>query len=157
MNINPMFQINKELLSSLSINKELDPGKLRVRKLLEFEVALGEFAKATNCYSYLNDTTLDISSDIILEKYINCISNLITLGIDHNYDDISSINVATNENCLSDQFLNLYIDINDLIVSPCRDHYITLFEDILAVGEFLGFSEEIINEKFKSNIKKLRA
>ena len=64
-------------------------------------------------------------------------------------NDITSINVATNENCLSDQFLNLYIDINDLIVSPCRDHYITLFEDILAVGEFLGFSEDVINEKFK--------
>ena len=149
MNINPMFEINKKILSSLPINPELDSYKLRVRKLLEFEVTLGELAKVTNCYSYLDNNTEDPCSDLVLEKYINCISNLITLGIEHNYDDITSINVATNDNCLSDQFLNLYIDINDLIVSPCRDHYITLFEDILAVGEFLGFSEDIIDEKFK--------
>ena len=149
MNINPMFEINKKIISSLPINPELDSYKLRVRKLLEFEVTLGELAKVTNCYSYLDNNTEDPCSDLVLEKYINCISNLITLGIDHNYDDITSINVATNDNCLSDQFLNLYIDINDLIVSPCRDLYITLFEDILAVGEFLGFSEDIIDEKFK--------
>lgn len=150
MNINPMFEINKKRISSISINADLEPYKLRVRKLLEFEVALGEFAKVTKCYDYSNDAVIDTDSDLILEKYINCISNLITLGIDHNYDDITSINVTANDNCLSDQFLNLYIDINDLIVSPCRDHYETLFEDMLAVGEFLGFSENIINESFLS-------
>lgn len=150
MNINPMFEINKKRISSMSINTDLAPYKLRVRKFLEFQVALGEFAKATKCYEYLTDTMVDtyINSDLILEKYINCISNLITLGIDHNYDDITSINVTPNDNCLSDQFLNLYVDINDLIVSPCRDHYKTLFEDMLAVGEFLGFSENVINERF---------
>lgn len=149
MNINPMFEINKNLIDLLSINPKLDSHKLRVHKLLEFEIALGELAKTTNCYSYLNNNTQNTCSDLTLEKYINCISNLVSLGIEHNYDDITCINVYTNDNCLSDQFINLYIDINDLIVSPCRDHYITLFEDILAVGKCLGFSEDLINKNFK--------
>ena len=34
MNINPMFEINKKIISSISINPELDSYKLRVRKLL---------------------------------------------------------------------------------------------------------------------------
>ena len=150
MNIMPMFDINQKLNDYKTINPELDSYKLRVRKLLEFEISLGELATSTNCYAYSDDTVQKINYDLIFQKYLNCMSKLITLGIDHNYTDISSIDFTENENCLSDQFLNLYIDINDLIVSPCRDHYTTLFEDLLSVGKFLGFSEDYINNELIS-------
>lgn len=150
MNIMPMFDINQKLNNYKTIDPELDLYKLRVRKLLEFEISLGELATSTNCYAYSNDTVHEINRDLVLQKYLNCISKLITLGIDHNYTDINNITFAENENCLSDQFLNLYIDINDLIVSPCRDHYTTLFEDLLSVGNLLGFSEDYTSNEFIS-------
>lgn len=148
MNIMPMFELNKKINSSIKINPELNAYRLRVRKLLEFEISLGELANETNCYDYSTSIETATDSDLILEKYLNCLSKLITLGIDHNYNDIDNINLLDNDTCLSDQFLNLYIDINDLIVSPCKDHYKTLFEDLLTVGNCLGFSEDFINEKF---------
>lgn len=148
MNIMPMFEVNKKTNNSIKINPELTAYKLRVRKFLEFEISLGELASETNCYDYSASSKANADSDLILEKFLNCLSKLITLGIDHNYTDIDNIDYFENETCLSDQFLNLYIDINDLIVSPCRDHYTTLFEDLLAVGNYLGFSENFITEKF---------
>ncbi len=150
MNIIPMFDVNKKINNSIKINPKLTSYKLRVRKLLEFEISLGELANETNCYNYSLSSTISENSDSILEKYLNCLSKLITLGIDHNYTDIDNINASANDSCLSDQFLTLYIDINDLIVSPCRDHYTTLFEDLLTVGNCLGFSDDFISENFMS-------
>ena len=89
----------------------------------------------------------------IFNKFIACISQVLTLGIDHNYDHIESVDMIANDYCLSDQFLNLYIDINDLIVSPSMDHYQTLFEDLLSLGLTLGFSEEEISHQFKKNLE----
>nr|WP_321835564.1 dUTP diphosphatase [Clostridium butyricum] len=57
-----------------------------------------------------------------------------------------------NDYCLSDQFLNLYIDINDLIASPSMDHYQTLFEDLLSLGLTLGFSEDEISGQFEKDL-----
>ncbi|NRV84845.1 dimeric dUTPase (all-alpha-NTP-PPase superfamily) [Clostridium beijerinckii] len=63
--------------------------------------------------------------------------------------------MAPNDYCLSDQFLNLYIDINDLIAFPSIDHYLTLFEDLLSLGLTLGFSESQIQNQFIKDLDNL--
>lgn len=148
MDIQPMLEMQKMLNETLNINTELDSYKLRARKNLEFEINLGDLANATNCFNYLLDNTKDIDIDTIFTKYINCISQVLTLGIDHKYMDINEISMNPNDYCLSDQFLTLYIDINDLIASPSVDHYQTLFEDLLSLGLTLGFTEEKIKSEF---------
>jgi dimeric dUTPase (all-alpha-NTP-PPase superfamily) len=79
----------------------------------------------------------------------------LTLGIDHKYTDLIAVSINPNDYCLSDQFLNLYIDINDLIASPSMDHYLTLFEDLLSLGLTLGFSEEQIENAFTKEVDNL--
>lgn len=148
MDIQPMLEIQKRFNENLNINEELDSYKLRARKNLEFEINLGALANETACFNYLLNNASDIDIDRIFDQYINCISQVLTLGIDHNYTNISSMSMNPNDYCLSDQFLTLYIDINDLIASPSFDHYQTLFEDLLSLGLTLGFSEEKIQEGF---------
>ena len=46
-------------------------------------------------------------------------------------------------------FLNLFIDINDLIISPSTDHFNTLLEDVLSLGVTLGYDEEQISKAFE--------
>ena len=58
------------------------------------------------------------------------------------------MDIKSAEDCLSDQFLNLYIDINDLIISPSEDHFLTLLEDTLILGVSLGYSEAEILSAF---------
>ena len=68
--------------------------------------------------------------------------------IDKHYIDNYEVVLRPNDYCLSDQFLNLYIDINDLIISPSIDHFFTLLEDVLSLGITLGYSEEEIFNSF---------
>lgn len=148
MNIQPMFEVQKRYNDTLAINTELNSYKLQARKHLEFEIILGDLANETICFNYLMKNTRKINMDAIFNKYINCISQVLTLGIDHKYTDLIAIPTNPNDYCLSDQFLNLYIDINDLIASPSLDHYLTLFEDLLSLGLTLGFSEDQIQNHF---------
>ncbi len=152
MNIQPLFEIQKKFNNKLSVNFELDSYKLHARKNLEFEIKLGDLANSTKCFNYLLDNTVMIDLNSVFNKYLTCISQLLTLGLDNNYTDLISVSMTPNDYCLSDQFLNLYIDINDLITSPSMDHYLTLFEDILSLGLTLGFSEAQILSQFEKDI-----
>jgi len=155
MNIQPLFKVQKKYNDSLSINEELDSHKLRVRKNLEFEISLGALASETNCFNYLLKKSRPINISAIFDMYITCISQVLTLGIDHKYTDLIAVSMTPNDYCLSDQFLNLYIDINDLIAFPSIDHYLTLFEDLLSLGLTLGFSESQIQNQFIKDLDNL--
>lgn len=154
MKIQPLFELQKQYNSQLVINDELSLYKLHARKHLEFEVQLGDLANETRCFNYLKTEAEPIDINVISQKYIRCISKILTLGLDNNYDDLTDISLVPNDYCLSDQFLNLYIDINDLIASPSRDHYLTLFQDFLSLGLTMGFSEDKILDDFKNSIAK---
>lgn len=155
MDIQPLFKVQKKYNDSLPINEELESHKLQVRKNLEFEISLGDLASETNCFNYLLNTSKHINLNLVFNKYITCISQALTLGIDYKYTDLIAVSMNPNDYCLSDQFLNLYIDINDLIASPSMDHYLTLFEDLLSLGLTLGFSESQIQNQFIKNLDNL--
>lgn len=152
MNIQPMFEMQRKYNNKLIVNSELDSYKLQARKNLEFEIRLGDLANETKCFDYLIGNTEKINLKVIFDKYINCISQLLTLGVDNKYTDLIAVSMSPNDYCLSDQFLNLYFDINDLIISPSMDHYLTLFEDLLSLGLTLGFSESQIQDYFTKNL-----
>lgn len=152
MNIQPMFEMQRKLNDKLIINSELASYKLQARKNLEFEIKLGDLANETKCFNYLMGNTKEINFKNLFNKYINCISQLLTLGLDNRYTDLIAVSMGPNDYCLSDQFLNLYFDINDLIISPSMDHYLTLFEDLLSLGLTLGFSELQIQNEFTKDI-----
>lgn len=155
MNIQPLFEVQKKFNDNLLINDELDSHKLHVRKNLEFAIAIGDLANETNCFNYLIQKHTPVNITKIFNKYINCISQALTLGIDNKYTDLIAVSMTPNDYCLSDQFLNLYIDINDLIASPSMDHYLTLFEDLLSLGLTLGFSECQIQSQFIKDLDNL--
>ena len=155
MNIQPLFKVQKYYNDNLSINEELDSHKLQVRKNLEFQIILGNLANETLCFNYLSKKTKPVNLTAIFDKYINCLAQALTLGIDHKYTDLIAVSMNPNDYCLSDQFLNLYIDINDLIVSPSIDHYLTLFEDLLSLGLTLGFLESQIQNQFVNDLDNL--
>ena len=155
MNIQPLFKVQKKYNDSLPINDELTSHKLQVRKNLEFQIMLGDLSNETACFNYLTKKINPINITAIFNKYITCLSQALTLGIDHKYTDLIAVSINPNDYCLSDQFLNLYIDINDLIVSPSMDHYLTLFEDLLSLGLTLGFSESQIQNEFIKDLDHL--
>ena len=156
MQISDLFKIQKEINNKLIIDPSLSDYKLFARKHLQLEIKMSDLANETQCYKYwLNDDSI-LDKQLIFKKYVACFKQILSLGLDNNYDSIiEDVVFQPSEYCLSDQFLNLYIDINDLIISPSEDHFITLTEDFLSLGISLGFSEQMILDGFYdyNNIK----
>lgn len=149
MFIADLFKIQKSLDEKLCINPELSEYKVKARKNLELHVKISDLANETNCFSYITNGVLpEVNNDIIFSKYLSCLHQILSVGITNGYENIEEISIQPNEYCLSDQFLNLYIDINDLIISRSEDHFKTLFEDFINLGKSLGFSENSILENF---------
>lgn len=148
MNIISLFEAQREKNKKITIDKNLNQYKLSARKHLELYIKLSSLAHQTNCYKYWLDSNSEIDKDIISNKYLDFLGQLLILGLDCNYTDITEIKVLPNDYCLSDQFLNLYIDLNDLIISSSKDHYLTILEDFISLGITLGYSENKITNSF---------
>ena len=153
MNITDLFELQKKVNNNINIDPSLTAYKVVARKNLELHVKMSDLANETKCSTYWIDTQCTLDKTRTLEKYIACLRDIISLALDNNYDDIDEIDLEPSEYCLSDQFLNLYIDINDLVMSPSRDHFITILEDYLSLGLSLGFNEELIENEFCNTIK----
>jgi dimeric dUTPase (all-alpha-NTP-PPase superfamily) len=150
MEIIAFFEAQKEKNKNIIIDNTLSEYKIWARKHLELHTKLSYLADETQCYKYWLSEDIPINKSILFEKYLDCFSHIINLGIYRHYDSIQEIIIKPNDYCLSDQFLNLFIDLNDLIISPSEDHYITLIEDFISLGITLGYSESKITESFIS-------
>lgn len=148
MFISNLFKVQKELDKKLNINPELDEYKIKARQNLELHIKVSDLANETNCFAYTTDRKENTDNNVVLSKYVQCLKQVLSVGITNGYDEVDEITIQPNEYCLSDQFLNLYIDINDLIISRSEDHFETLFEDLLSLGITLGFSEQQIIQEF---------
>lgn len=148
MNIISLFETQRETNKKITIDKNLNQYKLSARKHLELYIKLSSLADQTKCHTYWLHSTSEIDKDIILNSYLDFLGQILILGLDCNYTDITEIKALPNDYCLSDQFLNLYIDINDLITSSSKDHYLTILEDFISLGITLGYSENKITESF---------
>ena len=148
MNILSIIESQMEKNKNILINHELPEYKLYARKHLELHVKLSSLADETNCYSYLMNSSCELNKEVIFKKYIDFLAHIINLGLDKKYITSYNVNLRPNDYCLSDQFLNLYIDINDLIISSSSDHFFTLLEDTLSLGVTLGYSENQICDAF---------
>ena len=141
MYLKDFFSHEKDLMKNIFIDKSLT-----------LQVKISNLAAETKCFKYWisNDDNL-VSPNIVLKKYIDCLSLILGIGIDKGYDNLEYIAVKPNDYCLSDQFLNLLIDTNDLIISNSMDHYKTLLEDFISLGITLGFSSSKIKQEFFQN------
>lgn len=152
MELTNFFIQQDKLNKKLIIDKNLDNYKITTRMFLSLQVKLSELASETQCFIYWNDNNKNkVSKQLVLEKYIDCFKQILSIGLNKNYTCIEKLVVKPNDYCLSDQFLTLLIDVNDLIISPSIDHYKTLFEDFISLGISLGFSINQIEENFFNN------
>jgi dimeric dUTPase (all-alpha-NTP-PPase superfamily) len=148
MKISNFFKIQQELTNQIIVDESLSTYKLLARKHLQLHIKMSDLANETKCSTYwLNDeSTMDKIT--AFDKYIACLRQIISLALEDDNKIIDEINFEPSEYCLSDQFLALYIDINDLIISPSTDHYMTLLSDFLSLSISLGFTEKMITDGF---------
>lgn len=149
MRFDRLFSLQKDLNNHIEQAHNLT-GSLLPKKILALQVEIGELANETKCFKYWS-TKGPASKDIILEEYVDCLHFILSIGLDKSYDNIDFIPIQS-ETEITEQFLNLFIDINDFITCNSKDHYITLFQDFISLGLNLDFSmENIENGYLKKN------
>ena len=146
MNIHILLNQEKELIKNIAIDDTLNDYTLFARKHLQLHIKMSDLANETKCYKYWVGEIDSVNLENVFQKYISCFHQILFLGLDGDFEDLETVTAQTTDSCLSDQFLNLYIDINDSIMSSSEDHFATLVEDYLTLGSCLGFSEEQIIE-----------
>jgi dimeric dUTPase (all-alpha-NTP-PPase superfamily) len=151
MNIANLINFQREVSDELTVDSTLSAYKILARKNLELNIKISDLASATNCYKYWISDDINLDNTKIFEKYMSCFKQIISLGLYNDYTAIDEIVIVASDYCISDEFINLFIDINDLIISPSEDHFVTLIEDFLSLSISLGFSEALILDGFYHN------
>ncbi len=152
MNLQRLFQMQNTLDKRIESEHHLEGIPLLKKKILSLQVELGELANETRCFKFWS-TKKPSSNHIILEEYVDCLHFILSIGIEKSFQhitlDIKHINTE-----LSEQFLDLYINIADFIVSSSIDSYLNIFEGFLSLGQSLGFCQEDIENAYlhKNNI-----
>ncbi|MBI6872887.1 dUTP diphosphatase [Clostridium aciditolerans] len=146
MNFSKLFKLQENLDNRILQQRGLDNKSLTSKKILALQVEIAELANETRCFKFWSDKGPSNKS-IILEEYVDCLHFILTLGLEKQFNAIE-VEIRDLQYDITAQFLNLYVDINDFIVSSSRDHYLTLFEDFLSLGKSLGFSIDEIEEAY---------
>lgn len=152
MNLQKLFQMQNTLDKRIQTEHNLYGIPLLQKKILSLQVELGELANETRCFKFWS-TKKPSSKDIILEEYVDCLHFILSIGLEKNFDEIT-LNTKSVTLELSQQFLNLYVNISDFIISSSTDNYFTIFQNFLSLGANLGFNEEDIQNAYlyKNNI-----
>lgn len=151
MNLEKLFTLQKELDNRILKEHNLNGEILFSQKALALQVELGELANETRCFKYWSKKGPSPEENI-LEEFVDCLHFILSIGIEKNFEHVE-ISVANYGDKMTDQFLDIFIDINDFLICSSIDHYITLFEDFLSLGLNLGFTESKIEEAYlKKNL-----
>lgn len=150
MNLRKLFDLQKELDIRILSEHNLNDKTIFTQKALALQVEIGELANETRCFKYWS-TKGPSEKHIILEEFVDCLHFILSIGLDKNYDDIE-IKSSDYLIDITEQFLALFIDVNDFLICTSKDNYITLFEDFLTLGNTLGFTnEEIMDGYLRKN------
>jgi len=146
MDLHKLFQMQNTLDNRIQLEHHLEGIPLLNKKILALQVELSELANETRCFKFWS-TKNPSSNDVILEEYVDCVHFILSLGIEKGFQEITlNVNKVTCE--LSDQFLNLYINISDFANCTSIDNYLDIFNNFLSLGQTLGFSEENIENAY---------
>ncbi|MFL0270058.1 dUTP diphosphatase [Candidatus Clostridium radicumherbarum] len=142
MNLQKLYDYQNKLDEEIQSKIDTQGKLLLYQKLLALQVKVGELANETKCFHYWTSRKIQ-SRKRILEKYIEAIYLILSIGVEKGFTE-TDFEVKEVEYELTENFLNLFVDMNDFMVCSSKDHYITIIEDLLSLSLFLGFTEDDI-------------
>ncbi|MCM0647121.1 dUTP diphosphatase [Clostridium swellfunianum] len=148
MNLEKLYEFQRKLDSGMQDRLDVQGKPLLTQKILALHVKIGELANETQCFKFWVSKKSSVARRV-LEKYIDCLYILFSIGIEKGFTE-TEFDVNDIEYELTDQFLNMFIDLNDFMVCSSRDNYITLMEALLSLSLAYGFTEDdILNSNNK--------
>jgi dimeric dUTPase (all-alpha-NTP-PPase superfamily) len=142
-----LFSMQKELDAHIQENHELQGENLVNKKILALLVELGELANETRCFKFWS-LKPPAPTEKILEEYVDGIHFILSIGIEHGYENQRIHKFEHNQVSLTEQFLKVFGCVSSYKQSCTFQDYETLFQDYLVLGELLGFTEDAIEQAY---------
>ncbi|MDQ0338012.1 dimeric dUTPase (all-alpha-NTP-PPase superfamily) [Caldalkalibacillus uzonensis] len=148
VNLQPLFEIQKELDDKIIAKHGLFHQNLIPKKILALEVELGELANETRCFKFWSIKPPS-PRDIILEEYVDALHFVLSIGLEKGFDQLVRIekrNIAVTE---VEAFHQVFDCITRFAQTEDGQAYQALFQSVIDLGQRLGFSWEEIEQAYK--------
>lgn len=146
MNWKDLFLKQKELDRYIQENHGLEEEDLVSRKILAFQVELGELANETRCFKFWSLKPAS-PSNVILEEYVDGLHFLLSLGLELSCT-FEFLEPATAESDMTKQFQRVYRFASGFEEEPTAPNYRLLFAAFLALGRQLQLTEHGVMEAY---------
>lgn len=147
MNFKKMFEMQKELDDRIRIEHNLEGQDLINKKILAFQVELGELANETRCFKYWS-LKPPSEKKIILEEYVDGVHFLLSIGLDLQNTSLKYSDISSELNDLTNQFCTLFQLSSELLMKKEEKNFISLFNNYLLLGKLLQFSTTDIEKAY---------
>lgn len=148
MNLEKMFQMQKKLDDRIKKEHNLQGHNLTVKKIVAFQVELGELANETRCFKYWS-LKQPSAPEIILEEYVDGIHFLLSIGLDLSISPLKlEVEVLEEKRELTNQFATIYTLSSELSKTCTEQEYISLFHEYFILGTLLGFTDSEIEKAY---------
>ncbi|WP_421380358.1 dUTP diphosphatase [Bacillus salacetis] len=148
MNINQLFEMQRELDSYIEKEHGLEDADLFHKKIMALLVEVGELANETRCFKFWS-TKPSSEKSIILEEFVDGVHFILSLGINIGIQHFELRGANYAEKDVTKQFLEIYTAINDFGSRRSVTEYDQLVHQYFYLGELLGFSHEEVVKAYK--------
>ncbi|SFH91712.1 Dimeric dUTPase, all-alpha-NTP-PPase (MazG) superfamily [Tindallia magadiensis] len=141
-----LYNRQRELDLFIQKNHQLENESLTDRKILAFQVELGELANETRCFKFWSHKTAS-SKEVILEEYVDGLHFLLSLGLemDYRFNELEPGSICEDE---IRQFLSVYHAVSQFEKERDEAAFHHLFQSFLSLGEKLGFTRAEVMESY---------
>ncbi len=146
MNWKDLFSKQKELDHYIQENHLLEEEDLVSRKILAFQVELGELANETRCFKFWSLKPAS-PSNVILEEYVDGLHFLLSLGLELSCV-FETLEPAADKGDLTTQFQRVYRFASRFEEAPTAPNYRLLFAAFLALGRQLQLTEQGVMDAY---------
>jgi dimeric dUTPase (all-alpha-NTP-PPase superfamily) len=148
MNLEKLFEMQKELDSRIASEHGLHNETLFERKLLALLVELGELANETRCFKFWSKRPSS-SKEVVLEEYVDGLHFILSLGIEKGFEQMEyHFEKKDHTNSLVTSFMDVYSQIISFRKEPSKEKFDQLLTGYLTLGEALEFSYNEIEEAY---------
>lgn len=146
MDIQRLFNIQKELDQRIVENHNLHGRNLIPDKVLALEVELGELANETRCFKFwsFKDSS---PQNVVLEEYVDCLHFILSIGLEKKFEQVSFV-IKDHPRTVVQQFQEVFERSAIFNKSMTKENYLHLFNSFLTLGKKLGFSWTEVEEGY---------
>lgn len=152
MDINEIFTLYKNSTCN-SVDDTFKISEKNIpKKVLALQITLGNLATLSNCCEFIKSNEFT-SNTSILNEYLSCLNFIFSIGLDIGIDNLN-FSISDSTAPIYDQFLDVYVDINDFINFRTEDQFYTLLESFFTIGKSLNISISDICDMYNLKSKK---